>query len=59
MQSSSSLPYVTEGQLKRYDELHADWKKYEKQKQDLIDNEIKNFNEACRKANWDFVGFEN
>jgi hypothetical protein len=39
--------------------LHADWKKYEKQKQDLIDNEIKNFNEACRKANWDFVGFEN
>ena len=59
VQSSSSLPYVTEGQLKRYDELHADWKKYEKQKQDLIDNEIKNFNEACRKANWDFVGFEN
>ena len=59
VQSSASLPYVTEGQLKRYDELHADWKKYEKQKQDLIDNEIKNFNEACRKANWDFVGFEN
>ncbi|MCX6211978.1 MAG: glycosyl hydrolase [Bacteroidetes bacterium] len=59
VQGSSSLPYVTAGQLLRYDELHADWKKYEKQKQDLIDNEIKNFNEACRKANWDFVGFEN
>jgi len=59
VQSSSSLPYVTAGQLLRYDELHADWKKYEKQKQDLIDNDIKNFNEACRKANWDFVGFEN
>ena len=59
VQGSSSLPYVTAGHLLRYDELHADWKKYEKQKQDLIDNEIKNFNEACRKANWDFVGFEN
>jgi hypothetical protein len=30
-----------------------------KQKEDLLANEIKNFNEACRKANWNFVGVEN
>ena len=55
----SNIPYITEGQLKRYQELHGEWKILEKQKQDLLANEIKNFNEACRKANWDFVGFEN
>ena len=55
----SNIPYITEGQLKRYEELHGEWKKLEKQKLDLLSNEIKNFNEACRKANWDFVGFEN
>jgi photosystem II stability/assembly factor-like uncharacterized protein len=55
----SNIPYITEGQLKRYQELHGEWKALEKQKQNLLANEIKNFNEACRKANWDFVGFEN
>lgn len=55
----SNIPYITEGQLKRYEELHGEWKALEKQKQNLLANEIKNFNEACRKANWDFVGFEN
>jgi hypothetical protein len=54
-----SVPYVTEGQLKRYDELHTEWLGYEKQKNDLLNNDIKNFNEACKKANWNFVGFEN
>ena len=53
------MPYVTEGQMKRYDELHAAWGKYEIQKQSLLTNEIAAFNEACRKANWNFVGFEN
>ncbi len=59
IEGSASIPYVTEGQLKRYDELHAEWILLEKQKQDLLANEIKNFNEACRKANWNFVGVEN
>jgi hypothetical protein len=59
IESSASLPYVTEGQIKRYDELHAAWRKYEAQKQSLLTNEIAAFNEACRKANWNFVGFEN
>jgi len=59
IEGSASIPYVTEGQLKRYDELHAEWVKLKKQKEDLLANEIKNFNEACRKANWNFVGVEN
>ena len=56
---SGNIPYVTKGQQKRYEELHAQWKKYEAQKQALLNNEIAAFNEACRKANWNFVGFEN
>lgn len=56
---SANTPYVTKGQQKRYEELHAEWKKYEAQKQALLTGEIAAFNEACRKANWNFVGFEN
>ena len=56
---SANTPYVTKGQQKRYEELHAEWKKYEAQKQALLAGEIAGFNEACRKANWNFVGFEN
>jgi photosystem II stability/assembly factor-like uncharacterized protein len=59
IEGSASIPYVTEGQLKRYDELHAEWLSLEKQKENLLNNDIKNFNEACRKANWNFVGVEN
>ena len=56
---SGNTPYVTKGQQKRYEELHAEWKKYEAQKKALLENEIAAFNDACRKANWNFVGFEN
>ena len=51
--------YVTEGQIKRYNELHAEWKTLETQKNNLLNKEIKEFNEACRKANWNIIGFEN
>jgi len=56
---SGSSAYVTEGQIKRYNELHAEWLQYEAQKNSLLSKDIKDFNEACRKANWNFVGFEN
>ena len=56
---AGASPYVTEGQVKRYEELHAEWLVYEKQKNSLLDNEIKNFNEACKNANWNYIGFEN
>ena len=56
---AGASPYITEGQVKRYEELHAEWLTYEKQKNNLLENEIKNFNEACKKANWNYIGFEN
>jgi hypothetical protein len=56
---SGASAFVTEGQIKRYNELHAEWKTLEAQKNNLLEKDIKNFNEACRKANWNFVGFEN
>ena len=56
---AGASPYVTEGQVKRYEELHQEWVSYEKQKNNLLGNEIKNFNDACKKANWNYIGFEN
>ena len=40
----------------KYDFNKQDWVLFEN---DLLNNDIKNFNEACKKANWNFVGFEN
>ena len=37
---------MTKGQQKRYEELHAEWKKYEAQKQALLTGEIAAFNEV-------------
>lgn len=54
-----SSPYLTEGQVKRYHELHAEWLQLEIQKNKLINTEIKAFNDACRNANWNYIGFEN
>ena len=56
---AGASPYVTKGQQIRYEELHEEWKNYEQQKNNLLEHEIKKFNEACRAANWNFVGFEN
>jgi hypothetical protein len=56
---SGASAFVTEGQIKRYNELHAEWKTLETQKNNLLAKDIKDFNEACRKANWNIIGFEN
>jgi hypothetical protein len=56
---SGASAYVTEGQMKRYNELHEEWEKYQTQKNNLLAKDIKDFNEACRKANWNLVGYEN
>lgn len=53
---ASNTPYVTEGQLKRYAELHAEWNKFDIQKQAILNDDIKLFNEACLKANWAIIG---
>lgn len=56
---SGNIPYLTQGQKERFNELHAEWLKYLQQKNDFLEKDIKQFNEACRKANWNYIGFEN
>ena len=53
----SNVPYVSAGSKKRYEDLHAQWLTFQSQQQ-LLENDIKKFNEDCRKANWDIIGVE-
>jgi photosystem II stability/assembly factor-like uncharacterized protein len=59
IEGNGNIPYLTQGQKERYHELHNEWMIYLKQKNDFIDKDIKSFNEACSKANWKYIGFEN
>ena len=45
---SATVPHVTAGQVKRYNDLHADWLVYEKQMKDLLSNEVASYNQLCR-----------
>ena len=45
---SNTIPYVTAGQLKRYDDLHGQWMTYERQMKELLSNDIASYNEMCR-----------
>ena len=58
-ESESNVPYITEGHKKRFDDLHAEWAKYQQQQTDLLTNEIRQFNEQCRKLNWNIISYEN
>lgn len=51
-----NIPYVTQGQQQRYVELHAEWNVYQAQKEAMLNKDLKVFNEACRKANFDIIG---
>ncbi len=48
---NSNTPYVTVGAKARYDELQLEWVKYRTQMENLMKNEISEFNELCRKLN--------
>ena len=58
-EAESNVPYITEGHKKRFDDLHAEWTKYQQQQTDLLNNDIRQFNEQCRKLNWNVISFEN
>jgi photosystem II stability/assembly factor-like uncharacterized protein len=45
---SATVPHVTAGQVKRYNDLHAEWLVYEKQMKDLLSNEVASYNQMCR-----------
>lgn len=54
---ASNMPYVTEGSKKRYGELHDRWLTLQA-KQQQLQNDIRNFNNDLRKANWEIIGYE-
>ncbi|NDA62434.1 MAG: glycosyl hydrolase [Chitinophagia bacterium] len=58
-EAESNVPYITEGHKKRYDDLHAEWAKYQQQQNDLLNIDIRQFNELCRKLNWNVISYEN
>lgn len=45
---SGTVPYTTQGQEKRYMDLHTDWMKYEDQMKALLSNEVAAYNQLCR-----------
>ena len=45
---SGTVPYTTKGQEKRYNDLHAEWQKYESQMKELLSNDIAAYNQLCR-----------
>ncbi|NBO57536.1 MAG: glycosyl hydrolase [Chitinophagia bacterium] len=45
---SGTVPYTTKGQEKRYNDLHADWLKYEGQMKELLSSDVAAYNQLCR-----------
>jgi photosystem II stability/assembly factor-like uncharacterized protein len=42
-----NIPYVTQGQQERYNELNADWQKLKTSMNTLIQNDVSEFNKLC------------
>ena len=45
---SGTVPYTTKGQEQRYNDLHADWLKYEAQMKELLSIDVAAYNQLCR-----------
>jgi photosystem II stability/assembly factor-like uncharacterized protein len=56
-EAEGNVPYITEGHIKRTQDLHAEWVKYRNQQQALLQGDIRTLNENCRKLNWNFISF--
>ena len=52
----SSVPVVTAGAQSRFDELHAEWKKYEALLTQILNKDLKLFNQSLKDRNWEYVG---
>ncbi|MFM7359107.1 MAG: WD40/YVTN/BNR-like repeat-containing protein, partial [Sediminibacterium sp.] len=57
-EAEGNVPYITEGIIKRTQDLHAEWLKYRNQQQSLLQGDIRVLNDNCRKLNWNFISFE-
>jgi len=56
-EAEGNVPYITEGHIKRTQDLHAEWVKYRNQQQALLQGDIRILNENCRKLNWNVISF--
>ncbi|MCE2972584.1 MAG: hypothetical protein LW852_03985 [Sediminibacterium sp.] len=56
-EAEGNVPYITEGHIKRTQDLHAEWLKYRNQQQALLQGDIRILNENCRKLNWNVISF--
>ena len=50
-----TVPYVTAGQELRFNELHEEWMSYKTGMNQLLSQEVSNFNSLCRSLNIDHV----
>lgn len=57
-EAEGNVPYITEGIVKRTQDLHAEWVKYRNQQKALLEGDIRLLNENCRRLNWNFISFE-
>lgn len=56
-EAEGNVPYITEGHIKRTQDLHAEWLKYRNQQQALLQGDIRILNENCRKLNWNVISY--
>jgi photosystem II stability/assembly factor-like uncharacterized protein len=57
-EAEGNIPTITEGHIKRTQDLHDEWVKYRNQQQALLQGDIRLLNENCRKLNWNYISFE-
>lgn len=52
----TNFPIVTEGARNRYRELHQEWLVYQTQMEQLIQGDLRKFNDQLREMKWDYFG---
>ncbi|MFN5422671.1 MAG: WD40/YVTN/BNR-like repeat-containing protein [bacterium] len=54
-EANNTVPYVTSGQIARYEELHAEWMAHKKEMTDLLEKDVLSFNALCKSLLVDHV----
>ena len=54
-EAGGNIPYVTAGHQLRFNELHEEWMGYKSGMNQLLSQEVSNFNSLCRSLNIDHV----
>jgi photosystem II stability/assembly factor-like uncharacterized protein len=56
-EANTNLPYFTEGQEARYEELHAEWMLHKKEMNEILQKDLVSFNVLCKSLLVDHVLF--